>query len=810
MQVRAYDVGNIELGELLRRAGAGSDATLLIPDLQRPYVWKPGQVVSLVDSLFHGWPFGTLLLWDVGTIEAGADGRLIPSRPFWFNVDRTPDKKEAKDCARRGSGATFEMVLDGQQRVQSLLLALNGDLAGFRLTDHEWIESEGERRARSNTKRYWSWGQLCLDLDAFLEAFEAANHEIMRVDYAQRVLGWQMCSANDAHSEGRPADYQAPLEPRKPGRHVRLSRFWELAVPAFRSNYRPKLERLLSENGVDAARTDRLLSPLNDLVDLMGALKQTQVAYLKIRGVPPDASEAERTAYDEGVVNIFTRLNKGGKPLTDQEVIFAWVKRKWDRSITGARDADECFEALRETLAERNIPLDLDTLVRGVIPVWAAIERGGKMLTEAEIRQGYELARMAAWLAERWTWVPEKILDVAEGLRAQGLEYRRHFESVNELITVWTWRLLAEARLMQSQATFVEREALAREVRETCDALGARWLLMSAWARRQDDRPSLAKQVEDLGKLWSEMVALPDAAAIAHWRGLMDGWLDASKASAIRFIDEVQAHSRGAVRRYHGLLWAWHRLDPDRVKHAGLVLKLTTKEKTEIDVDHVVSYDYWKSKLAPGLGPDVDLDSLSDGPNALGNCLLLEKNFNISKSAKPLSVLLDSVHEFKKAPQVRETWEDAMALEDELLDARDFSVEQIRAATAARTRLIKDALKAFVQGDVKLEDPAEERPTIRSWTGTWEYALSEKNDPDSHGLLTLLQTGEVITGEYGPGTKIEGEIVADHIEGKWTEPGRAGGFRWWLDQGGHAFTGTWGNGSHKRGTGKTWTGARKG
>jgi hypothetical protein len=55
------------LGSLLVQAGASSaPATLLIPDLQRPYMWKPAEIVVLVDSLLRGWPFGSLLVWNYG------------------------------------------------------------------------------------------------------------------------------------------------------------------------------------------------------------------------------------------------------------------------------------------------------------------------------------------------------------------------------------------------------------------------------------------------------------------------------------------------------------------------------------------------------------------------------------------------------------------------------------------------------------------------------------------------------------------------------------------------------------------------
>ena len=60
-----YADQHCELKELLARASNDQGATLLIPDLQRPYVWSPRQVIWLVDSLVRGWPFGTFLTWKV-------------------------------------------------------------------------------------------------------------------------------------------------------------------------------------------------------------------------------------------------------------------------------------------------------------------------------------------------------------------------------------------------------------------------------------------------------------------------------------------------------------------------------------------------------------------------------------------------------------------------------------------------------------------------------------------------------------------------------------------------------------------------
>jgi uncharacterized protein with ParB-like and HNH nuclease domain len=40
------------------------DLKLLLPELQRRYVWKAPQVRDLFDSLYHQYPSGQLLVWE--------------------------------------------------------------------------------------------------------------------------------------------------------------------------------------------------------------------------------------------------------------------------------------------------------------------------------------------------------------------------------------------------------------------------------------------------------------------------------------------------------------------------------------------------------------------------------------------------------------------------------------------------------------------------------------------------------------------------------------------------------------------------
>jgi hypothetical protein len=76
---------------------------IALPDLQRPFVWEDTKVRDLLDSLFVGFPVGTLVFW------------------------QTSNDKDARalGVARPGLRATT-LVIDGQQRLTSLYAVMRG------------------------------------------------------------------------------------------------------------------------------------------------------------------------------------------------------------------------------------------------------------------------------------------------------------------------------------------------------------------------------------------------------------------------------------------------------------------------------------------------------------------------------------------------------------------------------------------------------------------------------------------------------------------------------------------------------------
>jgi hypothetical protein len=79
---------------------------LQLPEMQRQYVWTKTKVRDLLDSLYRGYPSGTILAWEpAGEVE---------TRAFAVATDASP-------------GSTPLLLLDGQQRLTSLSSVLRGE-----------------------------------------------------------------------------------------------------------------------------------------------------------------------------------------------------------------------------------------------------------------------------------------------------------------------------------------------------------------------------------------------------------------------------------------------------------------------------------------------------------------------------------------------------------------------------------------------------------------------------------------------------------------------------------------------------------
>ncbi len=93
---------------------------LLLPHIQRPFVWEREQMARLFDSLMRNYPIQTFLLWR--TKEE------IRARRFMSLINPDADLSEFYDSAKSALGVEKVFVLDGQQRLQTLHCIFRGGI----------------------------------------------------------------------------------------------------------------------------------------------------------------------------------------------------------------------------------------------------------------------------------------------------------------------------------------------------------------------------------------------------------------------------------------------------------------------------------------------------------------------------------------------------------------------------------------------------------------------------------------------------------------------------------------------------------
>ena len=93
----------MKIGTLLDKLASEE---IQIPELQRKYVWKRKQIRNLLDSIYKDYPTGSILLWET-------------------DID-TEIRDVAVTLQEQNRSSRHFLLLDGQQRLTSLLTAIRG------------------------------------------------------------------------------------------------------------------------------------------------------------------------------------------------------------------------------------------------------------------------------------------------------------------------------------------------------------------------------------------------------------------------------------------------------------------------------------------------------------------------------------------------------------------------------------------------------------------------------------------------------------------------------------------------------------
>lgn len=280
-----------------------------LPAIQRPYVWAPDQIVRLFDSLLKGYPISSFLFWDIDPSQVGK------LDIYKFVEDFKYGDFHNEEAAINDQHLT--LVLDGQQRLTSLLIALRGSYK---------VKLKGKRWQNPDS---WVRQHLYLDL------MKDANEEESESDITYGL------SFFTTMPDAQEKSYWFPI-----------SSIMQFDDKDQFDNY---IEKLLdSLESKEVSRTDCRIVERN-LKKLYHAVwVDESIAYF---------TETSRSL--ERVLDIFVRANEGGTKLSKSDLLLSTITTTWG-DLNAREEIYRYVEYLNSGLA-RNNNFDKDWVMKACL-----------------------------------------------------------------------------------------------------------------------------------------------------------------------------------------------------------------------------------------------------------------------------------------------------------------------------------------------------------------------------------------------------------------------------------------------------------
>ena len=112
--------------EALEHAGTGN---LLLPDIQREYCWDIHEIEALFESIVDDYPIGSCIFWKTTKEIINQEEPNLYNFFSRFERDKTTNHQVSIPISQKGD---IYVVLDGQQRITSMNIALYGSYSYYK------------------------------------------------------------------------------------------------------------------------------------------------------------------------------------------------------------------------------------------------------------------------------------------------------------------------------------------------------------------------------------------------------------------------------------------------------------------------------------------------------------------------------------------------------------------------------------------------------------------------------------------------------------------------------------------------------
>lgn len=244
-----------------------------LPAIQREFVWKKEQIERLFDSIMADFPIGSFLFWKVESEEK----QNWPVYEFISQYNQeSPHNKQANMERADLINKDVTLILDGQQRITSLLIGLQGSYRYF------WYRPREEKLYLNLLKKYPSEG--------------VADDE----DSEELAFGFKFRENDEPSDKSPELWYPVGDILKSPDRPVDA-----------RNKMKERLEHFSEEQRDNAA----------SLIDDLHSVIHTK----KVGFYYKETSQN----YDKAL-QVFVRANSAGQPLENSDLLLATATAQWE------------------------------------------------------------------------------------------------------------------------------------------------------------------------------------------------------------------------------------------------------------------------------------------------------------------------------------------------------------------------------------------------------------------------------------------------------------------------------------------------
>lgn len=276
---------------------------IVLPEMQRRYVWTSTKVRDLLDSLYRKYPSGTILVW-----ETEGNG-----------ISRNLDIQQNKSPL-----STKLLLLDGQQRLTSLTALLTGNP----------VKVKNSKRAIDV--------MFNLEHPDDISDFEVVEDDDDDVQLAEGISEDVEFDEDEFGDEIQ--DYLRKMTFVVYSRALEGSKTWVRVTDIFQKSD----TQILKQLGINS--DNPLWEKYSDRLQKVRAIKQYHYG-MHILGKEYDYNE---------VTEIFVRVNSSGVKLRSSDLALAQITAKWHGSL-------EIFEKFANESKEYGFDLDVSHLVRCLV-----------------------------------------------------------------------------------------------------------------------------------------------------------------------------------------------------------------------------------------------------------------------------------------------------------------------------------------------------------------------------------------------------------------------------------------------------------